>query len=138
MIELLQERLARCKAPDALAEEQALKEILQELILYALWRNGFFDVAAFQGGTSLRILYEAVPDRNLVRRPCQADLHHRVGRGDIPGGRRLIEISSVGRVRPTYTLKRKCMTSPSWTMYSLPSSRSLPAALAPVSPLQAM
>ena len=58
MIELLQERLARYKAPDALAEEQALKEILQELILYALWRNGFFDVAAFQGGTSLRILYE--------------------------------------------------------------------------------
>lgn len=58
MIELLQERLARYKAPDALAEEQALKEILQELILYALWRNGFFDVAAFQGGTCLRILYE--------------------------------------------------------------------------------
>ena len=26
-------------------------------MLYALWRNGFFDVAAFQGGTSLRILY---------------------------------------------------------------------------------
>lgn len=58
MIELLQERLARYKAPDMLAEEQALKEILQELILYALWRNEFFEIAAFQGGTSLRILYD--------------------------------------------------------------------------------
>lgn len=57
MIELLQQRLAAYQAADALAEEQALKEILQELVLYALWRNGFFDKAAFQGGTSLRILY---------------------------------------------------------------------------------
>ncbi len=36
------------------------------------------------------------------------------------------------------TLKRKCMTSPSLTMYSLPSSRSFPASFAPASPLQAM
>jgi predicted nucleotidyltransferase component of viral defense system len=58
MIELLQERLSGYEAIDALAEEQALKEILQELILYALWRADFFEVAAFQGGTSLRILYD--------------------------------------------------------------------------------
>ena len=32
------------------------------------------------------------------------------------------------------TLKRKCITSPSRTTYSLPSTRSLPASLAPVSP----
>lgn len=32
-------------------------------------------------------------------------------------------------------LKRKWMTSPSWTTYSLPSSRPLPASLAPTSPL---
>ncbi len=57
MIELLQQRLAAYQAGDALAEEQALKEILQELVLYALWRNDFFERAAFQGGTSLRILY---------------------------------------------------------------------------------
>ncbi|WP_376694312.1 nucleotidyl transferase AbiEii/AbiGii toxin family protein [Wenzhouxiangella sp. EGI_FJ10409] len=57
MIELLQQRLAAYQAADGLAEEQALKEILQELVLYALWRNGFFEQAAFQGGTSLRILY---------------------------------------------------------------------------------
>ncbi len=36
------------------------------------------------------------------------------------------------------TLKRKCITSPSWTTYSLPSSRILPFSLAPASPLQAM
>ena len=57
MIELLQGRLASYRSVDALAEEQALKEMLQELILYALWRNAFFDRAAFQGGTSLRILH---------------------------------------------------------------------------------
>ena len=57
MIELLQSRLALYHLVDAVAEEQALKEILQELILYALWRTDFFDLAAFQGGTSLRILY---------------------------------------------------------------------------------
>jgi hypothetical protein len=34
-----------------------------------------------------------------------------------------------------YTLNLKCMTSPSLTMYSLPSSRNLPASLAPASPL---
>jgi hypothetical protein len=38
-------------------EEQALKEILQEIALYSLWRSGFFQIAAFQGGTSLRILH---------------------------------------------------------------------------------
>lgn len=31
--------------------------MLQELTLYALWREGFFQVAAFQGDTCLRILY---------------------------------------------------------------------------------
>lgn len=57
MIELLQSRLASYRAVDSLAEEQALKELLQELILYALWRNDFFELAAFQGETCLRILY---------------------------------------------------------------------------------
>ena len=45
-------------AKDALEEEQATKEILQEVALYALWRGGFFEIAAFQGGTSLRILHK--------------------------------------------------------------------------------
>jgi len=57
MIDLLRQRLQTYAAGNALQEEQALKEILQELALYALWRGGLFEVAAFQGGTSLRILH---------------------------------------------------------------------------------
>lgn len=57
MIHLLRQRLKRHPAANAVQEEQALKEMLQELALYALWRSGFFEVAAFQGGTSLHILH---------------------------------------------------------------------------------
>ena len=58
MIELIQRRLDGYNAAGQVEEEQALKEILQELALYALWRADFFEVAAFQGGTSLRILHK--------------------------------------------------------------------------------
>lgn len=57
MIDLLRKRLEKYSATNAVQEEQALKEILQEVALYALWRGGFFEIAAFQGGTSLRILH---------------------------------------------------------------------------------
>lgn len=57
MIELIQKRLDAYKAKDPLEEAQASKEIVQEIALYALWRAGFFECAAFQGGTSLRILH---------------------------------------------------------------------------------
>ncbi len=42
------------------------------------------------------------------------------------------------RRAPRHTLNLKCMTSPSWTTYSLPSRRSLPASRAPASPFPAM
>jgi len=58
MIELIQRRLDSYNAASPVEEEQAIKEILQEIALYALWRAEFFDVAAFQGGTSLRILHK--------------------------------------------------------------------------------
>ncbi len=58
MIELLQQRFALYKPNNALEEMQATKEIAQETVLYSLWRAGFFEVAAFQGGTSLRILHK--------------------------------------------------------------------------------
>jgi predicted nucleotidyltransferase component of viral defense system len=58
LIELIRQRLTAYHAKDALEEEQAIKEILQEVALYCLWRAGFFDLAAFQGGTSLRILHK--------------------------------------------------------------------------------
>ena len=58
MIELIQKRLDGYQASSPVQEEQAIKEIIQEITLYALWRSGFFEVAAFQGGTSLRILHQ--------------------------------------------------------------------------------
>jgi predicted nucleotidyltransferase component of viral defense system len=36
---------------------RALREILQEIALFGLWRSKFFEHAAFYGGTALRILY---------------------------------------------------------------------------------
>src|SRR3990172_11893826 len=36
---------------------RALREILQEVALLGLWRSRFFDAAAFDGGTALRVLY---------------------------------------------------------------------------------
>src|ERR1700692_1751811 len=36
---------------------QALREIMQEIALAGLQRSGFFEKAAFYGGTALRILY---------------------------------------------------------------------------------
>ena len=57
MIEIIQQKLDSCHASNPVEEEQATKEIMQEIALYGLWRAGFFEVAAFQGGTSLRILH---------------------------------------------------------------------------------
>jgi len=37
--------------------KNALKEIMQEIVLCGLSRAGFFNVAAFYGGTALRIFY---------------------------------------------------------------------------------
>jgi predicted nucleotidyltransferase component of viral defense system len=58
LIDLIRQRLASYNATNALEEEQATKEILQEVALYSLWRARFFEIAAFQGGTSLRILHK--------------------------------------------------------------------------------
>lgn len=57
MIDLIQKRLAEYNPSGPTDEENALKEIVQEIVLFALWRADFFEVAAFQGGTSLRILH---------------------------------------------------------------------------------
>ena len=37
--------------------EQALREIMQEIALFGLQRSGFFEKAAFYGGTALRIIH---------------------------------------------------------------------------------
>lgn len=57
MIDIIRDKLRRYRATNAIEEEHAVKEILQEIALYALWRGDFFEVALFQGGTSLRILH---------------------------------------------------------------------------------
>jgi predicted nucleotidyltransferase component of viral defense system len=37
--------------------KNALKEIIQEIALFGLWRTKFFEHTAFYGGTALRVLY---------------------------------------------------------------------------------
>ncbi|MBS0358444.1 MAG: nucleotidyl transferase AbiEii/AbiGii toxin family protein [Proteobacteria bacterium] len=55
--EIIQQRLNTYQANTLQEEENALKEIAQEIALLALSRSDFFKLAAFQGGTCLRILY---------------------------------------------------------------------------------
>jgi predicted nucleotidyltransferase component of viral defense system len=57
LIDLIQKKLTDYDAANELEEVHAIKEILQDIALYGLWRANFFEVAGFQGGTSLRILY---------------------------------------------------------------------------------
>jgi hypothetical protein len=58
MNDIIRARLASYKPANDIEEENATKEIIQEIALYGLWRAKFFDVAVFQGGTSLRILHK--------------------------------------------------------------------------------
>ncbi len=55
---IIEARLASYNPTNEIELENATKEIIQELALYALWRAKFFEVAVFQGGTSLRILHK--------------------------------------------------------------------------------
>jgi len=57
-ISLIQDRLASYHATSKQAELCALKEIYQEIALAGLARGQFFRVAAFQGGTALRIVHQ--------------------------------------------------------------------------------
>ncbi len=56
-VSIIRERLATYGCKSQIEEEQAIREITQELVLAALGRTDFFKTAAFQGGTALRILY---------------------------------------------------------------------------------
>ena len=56
-IEIIQQRLNSYKPINELEEQNALKEITQEIALSGLSRAGFFKEAVFQGGTCLRIFY---------------------------------------------------------------------------------
>ncbi len=37
--------------------QNAAREVVQEIALLGLWRGGFFEKAAFHGGTALRIFH---------------------------------------------------------------------------------
>jgi predicted nucleotidyltransferase component of viral defense system len=57
--ELLRDRLGSYQFRNSREEEQAVREITQELILAGLSRTDLFSRAAFQGGTCLRIVHGA-------------------------------------------------------------------------------
>lgn len=54
---LIHDRLITYPRPNKAAEENAIKEICQEIALAALSRKDFFRIGAFMGGTCLRILH---------------------------------------------------------------------------------
>lgn len=54
---ILQQMLSRYLTNTTEEKKNALKEILQEIVLCGLSRAGFFKKAAFYGGTALRIFY---------------------------------------------------------------------------------
>ena len=53
----VEEMLSRYSLENEDQYKQAFKEIMQEIVLCGLARSGFFDVAAFTGGTALRIFH---------------------------------------------------------------------------------
>lgn len=57
MKDIVQKRLDSYNPTNSNEELNALKEITQEISLYALYKTGFFQQASFIGGTSLRILH---------------------------------------------------------------------------------
>jgi predicted nucleotidyltransferase component of viral defense system len=56
-VKIIQDRLNSYKCRSELEEEYALREIMQEVAVAAIARTDFFKLAAFQGGTCLRIFY---------------------------------------------------------------------------------
>ena len=54
---MIREWLAQYQPANQDEAEQALREILQEVALAGLQRTGFFEAAAFYGGTALRIFH---------------------------------------------------------------------------------
>ncbi len=57
MNEAVLQMLKKYRSQTADEYRNALKEIIQELALFGLWRTKFFEHAAFYGGTALRIIH---------------------------------------------------------------------------------
>jgi len=56
-VKMIQDQLDGYGCRSSLEEEQALREITQEIVLAALGRTDFFQKVSFQGGTCLRIFH---------------------------------------------------------------------------------
>ena len=54
---MIESMLKRYETSDAESYYQALREVMQEIALAGLYRGGFFNKAAFYGGTALRIFH---------------------------------------------------------------------------------
>lgn len=57
MLQVLDQMLSKYKINNIDDKKNAIKEIVQEIVLCGLSRGGFFKEAAFYGGTALRIFY---------------------------------------------------------------------------------
>lgn len=57
MNNVLNQMLEKYEIKNIQDETNAMKEIIQEIVICGLSRSGFFDEAAFYGGTALRIFY---------------------------------------------------------------------------------
>lgn len=57
MNNILEQMLKKYNTNNLQDEKNAIKEIIQEIVLCGLSRGNFFDKAAFYGGTALRIFY---------------------------------------------------------------------------------
>lgn len=57
MNSVLQNMLSKYEIKNITDETNAMKEIIQEIVICGLSRGGFFNEAAFYGGTALRIFY---------------------------------------------------------------------------------
>lgn len=57
MNNVLQNMLSKYEIKNTIDETNAMKEIIQEIVICGLSRGGFFNEAAFYGGTALRIFY---------------------------------------------------------------------------------
>ena len=57
MTNIIEQMLSRYKVNNINDERNALKEVIQEVVLAGLAKAGFFNEAAFYGGTALRIFY---------------------------------------------------------------------------------
>ena len=58
MSNIIDQMLEKYEAKNTDDEINALKEIIQEIVLLGLSRSNFFDVASFYGGTALRVFYK--------------------------------------------------------------------------------